>query len=115
TSPSTRAVGCGGRLAAPVTRPAPRRSRSGLRAPARACPRPSRRRRALRRRCDAQRLCRLLQPGEVEACDRLRDELAVALGIERATDDARRRLEREVRNLGADLLERARGLRRDLF
>ena len=47
--------------------------------------------------------------------DRLGDELAVALGVERAADDPRGGLEREVGDLGADLLERARRLGRDLL
>src|SRR5581483_11485234 len=69
--------------------------------------RPSPPRRAPRRRCGARPLFLLLQPREVERADRLRDELAVAVGVELLADDDRRRLEREVCDLGADLLERA--------
>ena len=58
---------------------------------------------------------RLLQAREVEARDRLFDQLLVALRVERPPDDSRGRLEREVGDLGADLLERARGLGRDLL
>src|SRR5262252_2101534 len=57
----------------------------------------------------------LLQPREVESRDRLGDELAVAVGVERPPDDPRGRLEREVGDLRPDLLERTRGLGRDLL
>src|SRR5215468_6904561 len=60
-------------------------------------------------------LGRLLQAREVEAGDRLFDQSLVALGVERAADHPRGRLERELGDLGADLLERARGLGRDLL
>src|SRR5262249_14011875 len=107
--------GCGGRCEAPATRPQRPRSRSAPRAPARAGRRPSPRRRALRRRCGARRLCRLLETREVEARDRLGDELPVALGVERLADDARGGLEREVGDLGPDLGEGTARLGRDLL
>ena len=46
--------------------------------------------------------------------DRLADQLAVAVGVELLADDDRRRLEREVGDLRADLLERAGRLGCDL-
>src|SRR3954447_21742172 len=111
-----RAAGCAGRRAAPATgRPQPgRRRRRG--APARAGLRPSRRRKAPRRRWGGQPpLGGFLETREVEPGNRLGDELPVALGVERATDHPRGRLEREVGDLGSDLLERTRSLGGDLL
>src|SRR6266536_432407 len=67
-----------------------------------------------RRRCGARRLFRPLELREVERADRLGDELAVAVGVELSADDDRRRLERQVGDLGADPIERTRRLRSDL-
>src|SRR5262249_34680306 len=69
---------------------------------------------APRRRCGARPLSPVLQPREVERADGLRDQLAIAVGIELLADDDRRCLERQVRDLRADLLERALRLGRDL-
>src|SRR3954452_662134 len=103
------------RRAAPATRPPRPRSRRAPRSPARAGLRPSRSRTALRRRCGARRLCGLLEPREVEARDRLFDQLLVAFGVERPPDDPRGCLEREVAHLAADLLQPAPPLGRDLL
>src|SRR5947209_7646742 len=111
----TPAAGCAGPCAAPASARPRWRSRQAPRAPVRACRPPSRRRTAPRHRCAAQRLCGLLETREVERADRLADELAIAVGVERATDDTRRSLEREVGDLVANLLERACGLGRDLL
>src|SRR5436190_6849199 len=62
----------------------------------------------------AANLRRLLQAGEVEGPDRLGDQLAVAVGVERPADDPRGGLQRQLRDLRPDLLERARRLGRDL-
>src|SRR3954451_9946900 len=56
----------------------------------------------------------VLQPREVERADGLRDELAVAVGVELLADDDRRRLEREGCDLVAYLIERTLRLGRDL-
>src|SRR5581483_6931393 len=64
---------------------------------------------------DGQGLGALLQAREVEAGDRLGDQLLVALRVERPADDPRRRLERQVGDLVADLLESARRLGGDLL
>src|SRR5215831_18893799 len=66
-------------------------------------------------RCATAKLGALLQPREVEACNGLLDQLLVALRVERAADHPRRRLEREIGDLGADLLEGACRLGRDLL
>src|SRR5215471_13667098 len=66
-------------------------------------------------RCATAKLGALLQPREVEAGDGLFDQLVVALRVELATNAPRRGLEREVGDLGADLLERPRRLGRDLL
>src|SRR5436853_5631279 len=66
-------------------------------------------------RCATAKLGALLQAREVEAGDRLFDQLLVALRIERPPDDPRGGLEREVGHLGADLLQRTRRLGSDLL
>src|SRR5258706_2875299 len=110
----SRSAGCAGRRAIPPSARSQRRNRRAPRCLARAGRSPSPPRTAPRRRCVAPRLSPVLQTGEVERADRLRDELAVASAVELLADDDRRRLEREVGDLGADLLERTRGLRGDL-
>ena len=56
-----------------------------------------------------------LERGEVEPVDRLVDQAPLVVRVEHLADDALRRLEREVGDLAADLLDRARGLGVDLL
>ena len=56
-----------------------------------------------------------LEGGEVEALDRLVDQAALIGGVEHLADDALGRLEREVGDLAADLVDRARRLGVDLL
>ena len=56
-----------------------------------------------------------LESREVEVSDRLVDEPPVVGGIEHLADDALRRVDCEVSDLGADLVERAARLRLDLL
>src|SRR5438477_11647850 len=62
----------------------------------------------------AIRLDRLLEAREVQRADRVGDQLAIALGVERPADDARGRFDRELGDLGADLVESPRRLCGDL-
>ena len=55
-----------------------------------------------------------LERGEVEPLDRLLDQAALVVGVEHLADDALGRLDGEVGDLGADLVDRARGLGLDL-
>src|SRR5581483_9999178 len=56
-----------------------------------------------------------LEHGEVEVADRFLDQTAVVLVVEDLPGDLRRRLERQVRDLRADRLDRPAGLRLDLL
>src|SRR5437867_2459658 len=60
-------------------------------------------------------LHRLLEAREVERADRVGDQLAVAGRVERPADDARGGLERQVGDLGPDLVERPCRLGGDLL
>src|SRR4051794_14939446 len=56
----------------------------------------------------------LLELREVEQADRLGDQLAIAIGVELLADHDRRRRERQVGDLGSNLVERPHGLCSDL-
>ena len=111
-----RAAGCAGSPRARAPASSPRRSRRAPRGPRATRPASLR---GLEERprvgaVDDAQIRLLLQHGEVELADRVLDQAAVVVAVEHLAGHLRRGDQRQVGDLGADLLERALRLGLDL-